>query len=628
MAAHRVSFFDTWRPGYAGAVVTVVSNATGAALTLYNELALSTTASNPQTLTSRTDAQGVQYGKWNKSGSFYVSESYYLEINSTDQTGVIRIPMFGLDGEDGSDIEVTVTGGSVEHTLADILSRIVHVDDFGEFKAVGEVGQSSATNNATLTAAIGAAAGAGGGIVIVPPGSYNFTQLTIPSGVILQGQGRQATTLISITADKVITINGDRAGLRMITIDGSVLNAGSIGVFSKANDETVFDNVEVKRFETGIYFKGGRRAQWNNLYLENCATGAKLHGDDDAGGGADGDLFTNNRWDGGKVSNCTTAGVKLEYIDEIVSHNTICDVGFQSNTGIGLHILGARYTNLEDCWWSANTTAFKIEDDSPEDNENTVIGVHFFRGKIAGGAATIEDSAIDVIFEKIEFSDIDITLTTPENNILALDCTEDSQVTLAGVSTRWIRRTSQYDGASVGVTTDATVTKAWSLALEPGQLVRLNANVVARKRNAVEVASYGLEATAYRPGSTLAYDTQTGNFTAGLIVTGATSGATARIQADSDSGTTGTLTLIDISGVFIDNEIITDTSTGSATVNGILSPQNAALKGAVAAIGTTYEDTAGWNATIAVNGTEVEVQVTGAASSTVEWTVAVNVTSN
>lgn len=69
---------------------------------------------------------------------------------------------------------------------------------------------------------------------------------------------------------------------------------------------------------------------------------------------------------------------------------------------------------------------------------------------------------------------------------------------------------------------------------------------------------------------TLDYDAQTGNFTAGLVVTGGTSSATALLESDSDAGTTGTLTLSNISGTFQNNETITDSSTGSATVDGIL----------------------------------------------------------
>lgn len=69
------------------------------------------------------------------------------------------------------------------------------------------------------------------------------------------------------------------------------------------------------------------------------------------------------------------------------------------------------------------------------------------------------------------------------------------------------------------------------------------------------------------PLNTLPYDGQTGNFTVGLTVTGGTSGATGVIIADTDAGATGTLELSNIVGQFQDGETITDTSTGSATVN-------------------------------------------------------------
>lgn len=69
------------------------------------------------------------------------------------------------------------------------------------------------------------------------------------------------------------------------------------------------------------------------------------------------------------------------------------------------------------------------------------------------------------------------------------------------------------------------------------------------------------------PLNTLPYDGQTGNFTVGLTVTGGTSGASGVIMADVDGGATGTLTLGFIQGIFEDNETITDTGTGSASVN-------------------------------------------------------------
>ena len=62
------------------------------------------------------------------------------------------------------------------------------------------------------------------------------------------------------------------------------------------------------------------------------------------------------------------------------------------------------------------------------------------------------------------------------------------------------------------------------------------------------------------------YDAQTVNFTAGQVLTGATSGATCTILSDTDAGATGTLLVKNIVGTFVNNEIITDALTGSATL--------------------------------------------------------------
>jgi hypothetical protein len=68
----------------------------------------------------------------------------------------------------------------------------------------------------------------------------------------------------------------------------------------------------------------------------------------------------------------------------------------------------------------------------------------------------------------------------------------------------------------------------------------------------------------------LKYDGQTGNFAAGLKITGGMSGHMATVKGDNDGGETGVLCLIDATGVFQNNETITDTGTGSATVDGTL----------------------------------------------------------
>lgn len=84
----------------------------------------------------------------------------------------------------------------------------------------------------------------------------------------------------------------------------------------------------------------------------------------------------------------------------------------------------------------------------------------------------------------------------------------------------------------------------------------------------------------------LNYDGQTGNFTSGLTVTGGTSGATGVIVTDTDLGATGLLTLKSVSGLFEDDEALTDTSTGVAVVNGIVSQWNIALDPGVGDAGT------------------------------------------
>ena len=75
---------------------------------------------------------------------------------------------------------------------------------------------------------------------------------------------------------------------------------------------------------------------------------------------------------------------------------------------------------------------------------------------------------------------------------------------------------------------------------------------------------------------TLLYAGQTVNFNLGTTITGADSGAKARIIGDVDGGATGTLTLYNIHGTFQTGETIQDNGStpGVALVNGTISPSN------------------------------------------------------
>ncbi len=624
-----IAYFDVWQPGYAGASVAIYNAGTTTLANVFSDQALATAAANPQTLQSMSQ-DGRNFGKF--ANPVYIGVAYELLINGTDRTGVIEVPLTTLSGQSASAATVTATGSATSHTLADIVARHVAVEDSGVFLPTSNPSSSSATNNATLTAAIGVASAAGGGVVEVPAGTYSFTQLSIPANVMLVGKGRDVTTLQSLVASNVVTIAGEKGGFAELTIDGESLLVGSVGVYMLAKNETRVENATVKRFRTGIHCQGSRRAQWRDLYVENCYTGALLTGDIN-GVAADGDEFRYNRWDGGRVTNCRTVGVHLKFVDRDCWHNSLEDVGFENNTGVAFKCEGARWTDLDGCWWVANTGGdITVLDgsDTALSEQNTVIGLHV-SDFIIGNAMSFTGKCQDIVFERGEFLAGTYTLTTVGNTILSKDSVESGSVALAGNdTTQWMRARSIIGDfpASSGVTTDATATEAWSYDIAPGERVFLDAKVVANARNTIDYAVYHITQGAHCTGSTLAYDNQTENFTLGDMITGATSGAEARITADTDAGATGTLTLRDWNGVeFIDDETIAGDASGSAQANGVLAHQAAALLGTINTPSTAVESDAAWACIFGVTARKVRVLVTGAAAKTVDWNVSVSVTS-
>jgi len=70
---------------------------------------------------------------------------------------------------------------------------------------------------------------------------------------------------------------------------------------------------------------------------------------------------------------------------------------------------------------------------------------------------------------------------------------------------------------------------------------------------------------------TLGYDAESTGFTVGFKVTG-NGGATGYIEADTEivAGTSGTLTLSNVTGAYVNDEALTDSGSGAATVNKLL----------------------------------------------------------
>lgn len=622
MRATRLADFDTWRPGYGSAVVDVFKAGTTNPATIYADENLVTALANPQTLLSLV-LDGVDHGKWAQ--TVYTAEAVELRINSADLTGIIRPGMTELTGEDATEATVEVGGATETREIGDILNRAFWVQDFGEWREIGSVGSSASTNNTTLVDAIGAAAGQGGGTVLIPAGSYAITQVNIPANVKVRGEGRGVTILQSQVGDDIVTIGGDRAGLAGLTLDGVNLVPGSVGVFSKANDQIEFDDVVVKRFETGVFLKGGKDCFWPSLFVENCATGAKLHGDSDSGGGGNGDVVQNLRWRAGQVATCTVAGVEIKNVDRVPSQIDI-SAAIINNAGTGILNIGGRFVSLTECRMTGNTVNIDIQDPSSPTSENETIGFHMFGGEISGGEIKFSGNCQNVIFERVNLDGVTVTPTLPTNQIIALDCRESSSVIIAGTAIKWGRWSSLQRASAQGVTTSATPVKAWGIQLEPGQVIYAEAKVIGVRQDGTQTGEYHFSISAKRPGATLTYDTQTANFAAGKIVTGQTSGATGLIINDADAGATGTLTLRKIAegpggALFQDNEVLKDSATGQALANGTLSYSNVSLLGSQTEIRAVREDTAGWAAAFAANGPELELQVTGAASNTIDWYV-------
>src|SRR6185312_9563479 len=124
--------------------------------------------------------------------------------------------------------------------------------------------------------------------------------------------------------------------------------------------------------------------------------------------------------------------------------------------------------------------------------------------------------------------------------------------TVTGDTTKLERQTTRQSGTETGISTTGTALVAWQRALTPGQAVAVTADITAVYLNGLGFASWKVAQAAHQLGASLNYNNQSANYTVGNTIKGATSGATATITADSDSGTTGTLTLVNVNGTFVD----------------------------------------------------------------------------
>lgn len=620
-----VEEFDLFVESYDAKTVTIFKAGTTDLMPCYSDPALTVSVDNPQVLITKTDSLGNRYGKF--ATSIYVPFSYQLDISSSEQTGVRQRPITDLAGEIADNAIVKAESSTNYRTLKKRAADRINALDFGD------IGTSASNNSTILTSAIARASADGGGVVILPPGLIVFNSINLPSSVILEGQGKDVTVLQSELSDKVITVTGDAAGLRALQLDGVNLLEGSIGVYGRSKDFFLFEEVLTRRFDRNIFFQGGQNHVYRGLFTRNGNRCIQLYGDLDASGTGLGDEFSGLDWVQGEISESTEVGMELKLVDEAMRHNSFTEIDFLDNVGLegALNLYGASWQYFKQCYWDGNTIDLIIKD-----NQNLMItdrqvsNIYFLGGQVQGGELRFDGLCESVIFDGVELNECDFNMTTPDNQILLRDCTEDLTL-FTGESTRVSRVQTINDGVVKGTTTNATATTVWKTKVRPNEVIQLNVSATAERVNGAGYADFLYCASARCAGSTLNYDSQTANFTAGSTIVGAISGATAIIVSDSDSGTTGVLTLAAIDGAFVDNEVISeDGGTGSATVNGSL------IAGAAAVIGTATELRAvgsatgappsGWAVTFVALGQEILVKVTGASSNDIFWNVKIGVT--
>jgi hypothetical protein len=620
MASFLVSEFDIWREGYASAVVYVYAAGTTTLLPLFEDPDQTVPAVNPQVLLSKTDSLGAKFGRFGK--PVYTTAAYYLDINTTEQTGVHAVPLATLAGQSASAATVTATGSSRARTLADRAADTVYALDHGE------IGSSPTTNTVTLAAAIGAAAARGGGRVRLPSGVIPFNQISVPQDVVLTGYGRGATVLQSQVAGRVVEMTGAGAGLADLTLDGINLIPGSTGLYGKAVDRIKLDNVEIKRFATGMMFRGGRDHVYRDLNLTNNTVAGSCRGDDDFIGTGTGDEFSGLDWFQGAVKQHVGGGIDFTMFDLPVKHNVIHQVDFIDNlTEPAVRLTGASFTTFRSCYWEGNTINLQVEDNQDTTLlDRKVVGLRLDGGQIIDGTLALDGLCQDVVIENMELSGLEIQANVPETQILVRDCVEfDTWIT--GDTTKVVRFRTVNAGSVSGMTNNATPIVAWKTKLAPNEVVVVDCIATAESMTTTDHAAFNVIHAARQPPATLPFDEQTATFSVGQLLIGGTSGATGVITAVTN-GTTGSVSLADVEGTFVDNELLSpETGTGGARVNGSMTFGANALLGTVASpFSAKSPNTLTWAVGFQVSQQELQLIVTGEAGKTIVWTINVRMT--
>lgn len=621
-----VEEFDIWQESYDGAQVSVYYAGTTTLMPVYSDPEMTQAIANPLVLIAKEDQDGIRYGKFPQ--SVYSPFAYYLDIDTTQQTGVRQVPLTTIAGEDATLAYASAKGSRVKRSLEEHFGDVIHLKNYGP------ITDSPVTNTTTINNAIAQAASRGGGFIMCPAGVINVNSINLPSYVFLVGQGKNVTFIQSKLGGKVIQASS-YSGLMNLTVDGVTLTPGSVGLSGKNIDYFFMEAVCLKRFDTIVQWQGGKGHHYHNTDMINGRINFAATGDNDVVGGSGGDEFEGLLWEGGEVSESIGTALQLSVVDRAVLNLSFANVRIHDNIGSdgALNINGAQRLIFHNCIFDGNIINLVVKDNldaAIAENDRTVSGVHFYGGRFNGGTNKFQGKCDDLEINNMLLKDVTFNLATPTNAIVLRDCREDA-VTVTGEASKLLRIDSRSIGSARVNTSAGGATTIYRQRLAPNRIALISVSAIAEQVNGTDFAVWQISHAARGAVATLAYDNQTANYTAGKNIKGQTSNATAQIVADSDSGTTGTLSLCNVVGTFLDNEIIAETDgAGSAQANGVLVEGSAALIGTATTVHSAGSNTgappAAWAVAVAVTGQEVLVTVDGDTGDTIQWDVKVDIT--
>lgn len=236
-------------------------------------------------------------------------------------------------------------GGVLNAALDDLQAQISGIAR--SVRDFGAVGDGIANDTAAVQAAINA-----GGVTYFPPGTYDVTTLTLPSGAVLRGLGRTGTTASPA---------GQRATLRLRNGTNAALISGPSGISNVTIENLNFDGNKANNASGDIINLASGAAQdtaWHitDCYLDNSAndgifigTGRQavqimrtwVYRSDNNGIVVNGsDAHISNSLIGLSGSNAI-------YIGASVQHITDCDIW--SSSAHGVVVDGAQLVSLRGC---------------------------------------------------------------------------------------------------------------------------------------------------------------------------------------------------------------------------------------------------------------------------------------